>query len=224
MKIRIKFTKEPSVKFLGHLDILRFFQKCFVRAQVKMLYSEGFNPHQKLSFALPLGVGALSRAEYVDADIEEGQDLEKIKERMNMASGAGFEILDVRQVKENAGSLMSAVAFASYEVSRPGAGFRVPEELLGRDEILVTKKGKKGDRQVNIRPLIVSTENSGSCIMKLHAGSENNLNPELLLKAVCDYNGEEYKREDFEIVRTGLFAKDFIPLEDYETCVTNSEN
>ena len=106
MKVRIKFTKEVSVKYLGHLDIMRFFQRCCNRAGVKMVYSEGFNPQQKMSFAMPLGLGIESRGEYLDCEIADGQDLEDVKERMNRVSGDGFHIISVRELKENATKIL----------------------------------------------------------------------------------------------------------------------
>ena len=68
MKIRIKFAKEGTMKFIGHLDIMRYFQKVMRRADVDIRYSEGFSPHQIMSFAAPLGVGLESRGEYVDIE------------------------------------------------------------------------------------------------------------------------------------------------------------
>lgn len=218
MKIRIKFTKEEPVKYLGHLDILRFFQKCFVRAGVKMLYTEGFNPHQKLSFGLPLGVGIISSCEYLDADIAEGQDLEDVKNRLNGAAGEGFRILEIRQVKEKAQSLMSIIAKASYEIRCLDETFFVPGGFMAQEAITVLKKGKKGVRETDIKPLILKMEPDGTLLkVLLSAGSENNLNPELLLKAVCSFNDTEYKIEDFEIKRTGLFCADGTDLIDHET-------
>ena len=217
MKARIKFTKEAPVKYLGHLDILRFFQKCFVRAGVRMIYSEGFNPHQKLSFALPLGVGITSRGEFLDADIEDGQDLEDIKERLNSVSGDGFFILDIREVKEGAESLMSAVVFASYEVYCKDGAFSMPEGFMDQESIPVIKKTKKGSREVDIKPLIRKLEGEYPVNMLLSAGSLNNLKPELLLEAACRFKGTEYVREDFEIVRTGLYGPDGSDLIEFET-------
>ena len=61
MKIRIKFSKQGAMKFIGHLDTMRYFQKAMRRADVDIRYSEGFSPHQIMSFAAPLGVGLESR-------------------------------------------------------------------------------------------------------------------------------------------------------------------
>ena len=66
MRIRIKFTKQGVIKFIGHLDLMRFFQKAVRRAGIDIAYSGGFNPHQLMSFASPLGVGLTSNGEYLD--------------------------------------------------------------------------------------------------------------------------------------------------------------
>ena len=66
MKIRIKFTKTGNMRFIGHLDILRYFQKLLRRAEVDVKYSEGFSPHPVMSFAQPLGLGDTSEGEYLD--------------------------------------------------------------------------------------------------------------------------------------------------------------
>lgn len=224
MKVRVKFTKNDPVKYLGHLDIMRFFQKCFVRARVKMLYTEGFNPHQKMSFALPLGVGITSRAEYLDADIEDGQDLFKIRNDLDLASGCGFDILDVREVEEGAQSLMSVVRSASYEIKSADGSFYVPQELMEQSSIYVLKKTKKGSREIDIKPLIISLDADESLRLRLFAGSENNLNPELVLKAICRHKNVDYKREDYEIERTGLYGPDKTDLIEYQTCRVNQES
>ena len=69
MKIRIKFTKTGHLRFIGHLDVMRYFQKLMRRANVDIRYSEGFSPHQIMSFAQPLGVGDTSEGEYVDIEV-----------------------------------------------------------------------------------------------------------------------------------------------------------
>ena len=69
LKIRIKFAKTGSMKFIGHLDVMRYFQKAMRRAEVDIAYSEGFSPHQKMSFAQPLGVGLTSSGEYFDIEV-----------------------------------------------------------------------------------------------------------------------------------------------------------
>ena len=66
MKVRVKFSKYGPVKFIGHLDVMRYFQKAIRRADIDILYSEGYSPHQIMSFASPLGLGITSEGEYMD--------------------------------------------------------------------------------------------------------------------------------------------------------------
>ena len=86
MRIRIKFRKYGVMKFIGHLDMMRYFQKCIRRAGIDIAYSEGFSPHQIMSFAAPLGVGATSDGEYLDIEVlstkSSGQSLQALNETM----------------------------------------------------------------------------------------------------------------------------------------------
>lgn len=77
MKVRIKFSRDGAMKFVGHLDLMRYFQKAMRRANVNIRYSEGFSPHQVMSFAAPLGVGIASRGEYLDIEVAEGEETDR---------------------------------------------------------------------------------------------------------------------------------------------------
>lgn len=242
MRVRIKFAKKESVKYLGHLDIMRFFQRCFNRAEVKMEYSEGYNPHQKMSFAQPLGVGIISRGEYLDAEIASGQDLEDICRRLNDVCGDGFEVFSVKTVEEGAKKAMAALQFASYEVDvRRLAAVaadlgqtdvensavnleefdsvvnRAISELLSEDHIMVSKTTKSGTREVDIRPQIVElSEKDGNVKMKVTAGSDNNLKPDTLLASIFAKTDIEYQKEKITITREELFADGFVPLDQFQ--------
>ena len=223
LKIRIKFTKEEPVKFLGHLDIMRFFQRCFNRAGVRMIYSEGFNPHQKLSFAMPLGLGITSSGEYLDCYIEDGQDLNEVKDHLNAVSGDGFRIISVKELSENAEKAMAAVAFASYDVTV--CGEMSPNELqsgvdafLEKETYIIHKKTKKKEQDVNIRPLVKELSADGQVMhMVLSAGSEDNVKAESVAQAVFHLMGIDYQREMITMKRLDLYAEGMIPLEDLDT-------
>ena len=92
MKVRIKFSKHGSMKFIGHLDIMRYFQKAMRRADVAICYSGGFRPHQIMSFAAPRGVGITSNGEYMDIETEDNEDLSTMKERLNNVKAEGLKI------------------------------------------------------------------------------------------------------------------------------------
>ena len=220
MRVRIKFTKEESVKFLGHLDILRTFQKFMNRAQVLMEYSEGFNPHQKMSFALPLGLGLTSKAEYVDAFIADGQDLNKVRDSLNKVSGIGFQFLIVKELKENAIKSMAAVKYADFTVETTDKIFTENEisDFLNQEEILAEKKSKSGIKTVDIKPMIIDLKPYDKGLkLRLTAGSVNNLKPETLLIALYNFLGLEYQRNNCKIERAELLCENFIALENYQT-------
>ena len=83
MKTRIKFSKCGSMRFVGHLDVMRYFQKAFRRAQIPVSYSQGFSPHQLMSFSSPLGIGLSSDGEYMDLTLDQVEDADRIVEQMN---------------------------------------------------------------------------------------------------------------------------------------------
>ncbi len=224
MKIRIKFTKEEPVKYIGHLDIMRFFQRCFNRAGVRMNYSEGFNPHQKMSFAMPLGLGITSVGEYVDCEIADGQNLKEIVENMNRVAGDGFKILDIKKIKTNGSKAMAAVKYAGYEIifkenviSADGLKSAI-ESILGKESIEILKKTKSQKKMVDVRKQIIRLSCADLCAdMILTAGNDNNLKAETVAELILKEAGLEYQRESVKIIRTDLIADKFISLIDFET-------
>ena len=114
MKIRIKFRKQGAVKFVGHLDIMRYFQKVMRRADVDIRYSEGFSPHQIMSFAAPLGVGLTSNGEYVDIEVNSTESSEEMVKRINAVNVEGISVTSYRKLPDSAKNAMSLVAAADY--------------------------------------------------------------------------------------------------------------
>lgn len=100
MKVRyvIKFTKESSVKFISHLDLMRTIQRVIRRADLPMEYSKGFNPHMALSIAQPLSVGVYSDAEYMDIVLVEELEEKEIIDRLNAKTASGIKFLNARKV------------------------------------------------------------------------------------------------------------------------------
>lgn len=92
MMVRVKFAKYGPLRFTGHLDVLRFFQKAIRRAGLDVVYTHGFNPHQVMSFAAPLGVGLCSVGEYMDVEIASSDGAEDFKERLQEACPYGIDI------------------------------------------------------------------------------------------------------------------------------------
>ncbi len=87
MRIRIKFRKYGVMRFIGHLDIMRYFQKAIRRAEIPIVYTEGFSPHQVMSFAAPLGVGIVGDGEYLDIEVHDSLSTEKAIEKTESGDG-----------------------------------------------------------------------------------------------------------------------------------------
>ncbi len=213
MKIRIRFAKYGMMKFIGHLDMMRYFQKAMRRADIDIAYSEGFSPHQIMSFAAPLGVGVTSEGEYLDIEVHSTRSSEEALRALNEAMVEGVSVLEYRRLPEGAKNAMSSVAAADYTVAfkdkedNPFTLKELSEAVHGfyqeQAEILITKQTKKSEKMMDLKPLIYAltaipcpetedgdtssdTENPGF-FMKVCTGSSDNVKPELVLSAFADY-------------------------------------
>lgn len=231
MKIRIRFSKHGSVRFIGHLDIMRYFQKAIRRADIPVAYSQGYHPHQQLTFASPLGVGLESDGEYLDIEIETEtiSDTAAIKDALQGQMAEGIDVLSARILPEKAANAMSIVAAADYRVSwHEGKAPCAPDKMqaltvsfLQQASIPVLKKSKKKERIVDIRPMIYKLyADNGNLLIRCASGSEANLKPQQLLEALLKSGGLEYDPYGCQITRLDLYAKGadgrLISLEKYD--------
>ena len=157
MKVRIKFSKEGPAVYVGHLDTMRYFQKAIRRADLSPSFTQGYSPHMIMSFAAPLGVGVESLGEYFDVELGRDDFTERdIVERLDREMAEGFHVLGAVRVEGGKNkNAMSLVAACDYLVTlKEDLPFSLEEgmrELLSRKEILITKEGKAGLREVDIR-------------------------------------------------------------------------
>lgn len=229
MKVRIKFTKTGYMKFVGHLDTMRYFQKAIRRAELPVAFSGGYSPHMIMSFAAPLGVGTTSLGEYFDMELTETMPTAEIQQRLNETMVEGVTVCSVRQVEDGkASTAMALVAAADYYVSfREGKEPSVPwrekfSEFLDQKEIVVTKKTKRSEKTVDIRPFIYKAELLDEGIfMQLASASSNYTKPELVMDTFMKWIGEEPKEFAYLIERREVYADAgencnprFIPLEE----------
>ena len=89
MKVRVKWTKTGVLKFIGHLDVQRYFQKALMRAELPVSFSKGMSPHQIMSFAAPLGLGMTSEGEYADISFDWSYSSEEMLKRINAVMNEG---------------------------------------------------------------------------------------------------------------------------------------
>ncbi len=164
MRVRIKFAKFDTQRFLGHLDVMRYFQKLFNRSGLPVKYSEGYHPHQILSFAQPLGLGITSDGEYLDMELSEEISCEVILESLRSSLSHGYEIAECvrladRQVNEKLVTSMSLITRANYYLILKDDSVseqlkNAVKHLMDQDKITVVKKTKKGEKEIDIKPYI----------------------------------------------------------------------
>ena len=214
MKIRIKFRKYGIMKFIGHLDMMRYFQKAIRRAGIDICYSEGFSPHMIMSFASPLGVGLTSDGEYLDIEVGQAFSSEESIRRLNDVMAEGVEVVSFRRIPEGkASNAMALTAAADYEVRfregcEPKDGWQEAfDSFCALETILVVKKSKKGEREMDIRPLIYRIERREDYIfMKVATGSAKNLKPELVMEAFASWAEMEFPEFAFLVHRLEVYA------------------
>ncbi len=214
MKVRVKFRKFGPVRFIGHLDVMRFFQKCIRRAEINVAYTTGFSPHQIMTFAAPLGVGLTSDGEYMDIECNSVTDSQDMIQRFNRASVPGIEIVSVVLLPEHSGNAMASVAAASYTVRfREGRepSFDYMEKLdafYALPQILITKETKKNTLTVDIRPGIyelTADRETGAIHMTVDASSGGNIKPSQVLGAYAAWQGENLTDNAFTVHRRDTY-------------------
>jgi radical SAM-linked protein len=213
MKVRVKFSKHGVVKFVGHLDIMRYFQKAIRRADIDIAYSTGFSPHQIMSFAAPLGVGYYSNGEYMDIEVGSHNGRQDMMDRLNQAMVDGIEIRNIVALDDTAQNAMASVAAAAYTVEWK-EGYPVLTDLesrtaafLSRESIPVTKQTKKKEMTLDIKPAIYKLETEGdSLVMLVDASSRGNIKPTLLLEALYAFAGEEFNPLAVQITREETYT------------------
>lgn len=213
MKVRIKFRKYGVMKFIGHLDIMRYFQKAMRRANIPIKYTEGFSPHMVMSFANPLGVGLTSDGEYFDIELKTPVASEWAVEALNEVMVYGIDILSFVEIEEGRRHTgMAIVSAADYMVSALDNGFTEEfkekfQDFVNLEEMKIVKKTKKSEREVDIRPLIYKLEFKEDCVvMQVATGSVENLKPELVMSSMLDFMGINQESMKFNYHRTEVYA------------------
>ncbi len=265
MKVRMKFTKTGPIRFVGHLDFMRYFTKAVQRSGLLGVYTKGFSPHLIISFAAPLGVGEETLGDYADVELAykdhfakgdelyrledfgllndslaEPPTMQEICDAMNRVLTDGVRVIDACRVGQTkTDKAMALVRLASYEIFLKDSFLK---ELSGRElaqriqsfcaqeQIIVHKKTKKSEKDVDIKPLMnymaggsfdINPEpftNRAPYRKRRHitltcaTGSTENLKPAAVLEAFCSYCGMEYDPFGYGILRTDTYAQSGIPL------------
>lgn len=262
MRIRVRFEKTGPIRYVGHLDFMRTFQKIIRRSGLDAVYTSGFNPHILLSFADPLGVGQESVGEYADIEVAyrdpfpmSEQELYRMKDigldndalpdppsskavlhALNASSAPGVFFRDaVRVGLIRSSKAMSIVRYASWQIHLadsflPDADLHAAVlELAEQPSIIVHKVTKKSEKDVDIRPQILSLK-AGDAADRLPfvqdpgfsrgryltlmcaSGSFENLKPQVIAGILAEKNGAPFDERSVRLIRTDLYDADQRPL------------
>ncbi len=214
-EVRLRFSKTDRAKYISHLDTNRVFQRAFARADIKLWFTEGFNPHPYMSFSLPLSLGVESLCENVDIRILDEISNDELKAKMNDVLPEGIRVVSVYDDFMDS----SKIAFSDYvyklEFEDNEKALERINSVLASPEIMALKKGKQGKRRVfketDIKQFIVSynasiRNNQIVINTRLFAGPSKNLNPSLLFDTVIRLIDMDYEWKS--ISRINLLCED----------------
>jgi radical SAM-linked protein len=215
----LKFSKGGYARYNSHLDLMRFFKRIFRRSGIKLKYSQGFNPHPKMSFAQPLSLGYGSTCDYLEFETENYYDPDEIFQRLesNMPDGIELQWCRINNMEAKV-SLAALCESAEYEVIIPTVIDKdklnyLASAYMDQDKILAMKRRKKDKKmvEVDIKNMIRSFnayvgEDSESIIlvMDLDAGSTSNCSPELVISSFCKFAHISVLRYEIDVVRTNI--------------------
>ena len=216
IKVRIKFSKTGSLKFISHLDLQRTMQSSFLRSKLPIYYSEGFNPHPKVVFSPPLSVGVSSLTEFVDVKMLENVSFTEIMEKLNASFPKGLRAHECYTPETK----FNDVKWGLYEIKYELAG-EIPADIcekaktaLTAEEINVEKFSKKtGAKTVNIAGGVrfCSAELEGNILTvraKLSCDDATFVNPKYVSETLACAMPEAFACAEEEVCRMEVYLAD----------------
>ena len=167
--IRILYTKGEAVKFISHHDEFRLWERALRRADLPLLYKQGFNPQPHMQFAAPLGVGITGAREPLDIVLAPPLPVEEVTARLHAKLPPGVSLVDVRELPGKPTALQNLIIGADYTIviyAEPGeidgAGLQARiDRLLATDEIWRVRERKGKPYAYNLRPLVLDLRYTG---------------------------------------------------------------
>lgn len=196
MRALIRFGKQPRLRFISHLDLQRFFQRAVNRTGLPIAWSQGFNPHPVMSFGSALALGWTSEYEVLDIKLSAPMSRKRTEDAIRAALPEDLPVLEVRMVDDRHPAPMALVRMSDYSVRLTGTdGAKVIEQIpafLAREEVLAMKKTKSGEKQVDIRPMVVALEPvEDGFRARLMLTEQSTLKPDLLVRVLAEQAGVE---------------------------------
>lgn len=216
----LRFEKTGNMRFISHLDLVRLFKRAIKKAEIKVAYSNGYNPHELINVVQPLSLGYESTAEYFEIDTLAPYEPETLKELLNSSMPVGIKFTAARQIQRRSNNLSSLCVSALYEAVLPlnseDKTLLKLDDFLSQSTITILKKDKKTKelKEKNVKDMIGSVEAESrsngllTLKMELRCASNETLNPGKLLESLFKFCGLDINTEQCRITRTELLAKD----------------
>jgi radical SAM-linked protein len=213
-KVRVQFSKTGSLKFISHLDLNRTVKSAFLRSKLPIWYTQGFNPHPKTVFSVPLSVGTASLCEFMDFRITDEVSGKVICDTLNSVFPEGLRAIEAYEPKTK----FCEIGWADYEIrieiadaaSKTGA-----VEAALKEPIVIEKTTKIGSRTVDVSEfvkLISVTEENGELVLrvKLCCDTMNFVNPKYVIDFIAQKTGFPGEKDDYSVCRTAVYFPDGI--------------
>jgi radical SAM-linked protein len=172
MRVRITFSKQGALRYTGHLDLHKLWERAARRAGLPLSYSQGFHPQPRISLAAALPLGFSSRGEIMDIRLNEDLALEDISTRLNENLPTGIRVLEIENVDERTPALQTQVLSAVYETrfTEPVDASeltRKVQRIMMAESLIRERRGKTYDLRPLIEMLSVISEADGETWLKI---------------------------------------------------------
>lgn len=217
MKILCKFTKLGYLKFISHLDLVDLFQRTLFQNKVDVKFSEGFNPHPRMSIAYPLPLGIESNSEYMEIYLNSRIDLKDFLIKMNERLPAGIKIVEAMyDDDESISNKVKSVVYAFkllntfFDKNKDVDIAKELDKINSMDIVEIERKRKKGKRRIfvkeNAKEYLKRLELKDDAIYAYIKMSENgSLKPALIFDILNNYTNINMDELDIDLERIGLY-------------------
>lgn len=217
MKILCKFTKLGYLKFISHLDLVDLFQRTLFQNKVDVKFSEGFNPHPRMSIAYPLPLGIESNSEYMEIYLNSEVDLDDFVNKMNERLPIGIKIVEAKyDDDESISNKVKSVVYAFkllntfYDKNKDIDLARELDKINDMDDVEIERKRKKGKKRIfvkeNAKDYLNRLEFKDDAIYAYIKMSENgSLKPALVFDILNNYTDIVMDELDIDLERIGLY-------------------
>lgn len=211
--VRVFYQKKGRAKYISHLDITRCMQRALKRSDIPVWYTQGFNPHMYLTFALPLALGYESECECMDFRLAEPMELEEVQRRLGENLPRDMVVTRVALQKEKP----QQIRWADYELrfvcENSDQMSVLFDDFCARPELIVMKRTKKGEKPVDLKPefsVLGKEIEDGAVVYKMRfTAGQKNINPTLL----TDLFLKEYKQDVLvQVLRKQIYLEDGTPF------------